>query len=314
MSPSPKRRAHDIIQRLLAAAGAGAPAEGGEVAAADYDWTAPCRFSPTELARLDQFARAAASGISDALGKLLRMKVELVSTGMTQHFAARLPQPETVHYWAELRQAGDPCGLIALTADVAVRWVAGLLGAEASSQRELSSVENDLLLDIATAVAGAFSQVAAGAGCQAFSSGEKLSKGEYSLPGNQAEDYCRFALAAAGADAEPCVSLLVRGDLVAPAGGTGEQTPPMPPEEVRKSILCHLEDVPIAATVRLGRAKILVRELVELEAGDVLLIDTKDGQQVELLVQERSASWGFPAVCKGRYALQIGSLPVQPQG
>ena len=98
MSPSPKRRAHDIIQRLLAAAGAGAPAEGGEVAAADYDWTAPCHFSPAELARLDQFARAAASGISDALGKLLRMKVELVSTGMTQHFAARLPQPETVHY------------------------------------------------------------------------------------------------------------------------------------------------------------------------------------------------------------------------
>ena len=84
MSQSPTQTDHHIIQRLLAAAGSGAPAEGGEVVATDYDWTAPCRFSPAELARLDQFAQAAARGISDALGELANMVAGVAKTTLAE--------------------------------------------------------------------------------------------------------------------------------------------------------------------------------------------------------------------------------------
>ena len=260
----------EIIQRLLAAAGSNAPAAGQapQDEAVDYDWTSPARFVRAQLAKLEELAAGAASEISQALSRLLGGKLEFVPAGLTQQFAVALREAsaEANEYWVTLTRDGEPCGLIALSGENAIGWVCRLLGgadAAAAPDRELSALESALLLDVVAALAEALSR-AVGAG-PAFTRGETVARGRYSLPGDDAAEYCKVALAPAEAQENPSVALVVASDVLESVVGGASQTAHRSPEDIRRDLLAALQAVPVPATAWLGQADIPMRELVALE-------------------------------------------------
>lgn len=319
MSHGPSQTDRHIVQRLLEAARsgsrAGAAKDAGRVEAADYDWTAPCRFVPAQLAKLDAFAEALAASLSQALGGLMGGELEFVPAGRTQHFAAGLRASaegdQAKEYWVELLHDETQCGLIAVSAGAAMGWVARLLGSKESApnvERDLSALESALLLDVLAAMTEAFS-VAAEAGGAAFSRGETVSKGSYSLPGDEGTEYCRIALAPAGEGQAASISFVVASDALEPLAGGRPQSPARSSRDVSKDVLALLERASMVATGMLGTAELPMREVMALEAGDVLLIAKRTGEPIDLVVQGRVVSRALPVTSGGRYALQIVEGP-----
>ena len=56
--------------------------------------------------------------------------------------------------------------------------------------------------------------------------------------------------------------------------------------------LTALSEVPLQVTVRLGSARLTLRELLELEQGSVLLLDRQVGDPAEIMVGDRVVALG----------------------
>jgi hypothetical protein len=77
----------EVWRRLLEAAGTQPPAP-PDPSVKDYDWTAPNRFTPAQLAALATAAGELAASLSTALTGVLKTAVALSAEGLTQHYGA----------------------------------------------------------------------------------------------------------------------------------------------------------------------------------------------------------------------------------
>ncbi|NLG85997.1 MAG: flagellar motor switch protein FliM [Firmicutes bacterium] len=75
-------------------------------------------------------------------------------------------------------------------------------------------------------------------------------------------------------------------------------------QEILRQRLIHTK-VPI--TARLGHAKITVRELLNLQIGDVIELDTRVGNDILLLIGSQPKFWGCPGRVGGRLGLKISA-------
>lgn len=306
----------EMLRRLIEAAGASAPVDGDKVEAADYDWSAPRVFTPSQLQKLEEFTKLAAEGMSRGLTALFRCDdVVVQAAGLTQHYASNLraSAAELAEYCVPIsNEGGRQCGLITLPAANAVEWVGRRLGnpaVDAAGGRELSDLENDLLLDIARVLTEAFSEVSRQSGGGAFRHVEKISKGDYDLPGGDGEPYLKMAFRPGESEANSAVSFIVGGDVLEPLAATAAQGGGLSAEDVRRALLGHLEQASVIATAELGNAAVTMREIMSLETGDVVLIQKKVGEPMELAVQGRKVLSGFPVKSSGRYAVRVAALP-----
>ncbi len=345
MSPETTHIEAAVLERLLSRAAAGPAGAGEDVPVAEYDWTVPNLFVPAQLKRLDDFGKRAAEVVSEGLKTLLRDDLRLLAAPIRQHYALALRRrlSGTTDYCIPLAVAeGQRCGLFQLPLRNALSWVDRLLGgglarAEEEYLRELSTVEQQLLWDIVATVTAALSAASRQAGGPAFEYADTVSSGEADLPGQDADGYCLLAFrsrpsespdagegaageeAAAGPAATLGASLLLRSDVLEPiALGAAGAAAPEPAGETRKKLLAHLERVDVAAAARLGKIHVPMRDILALEPGDVLVMDTGLAEPIELLAEGAVVLSGFPARCGGRYAMKItaagGSGDADPTG
>jgi flagellar motor switch protein FliN/FliY len=73
-----------------------------------------------------------------------------------------------------------------------------------------------------------------------------------------------------------------------------------------------LMDVELAATLRFGQKRLLLREILELSSGAVVELDRQVHEPVELLVDDRTIARGELVVVDGNYGLRVSEV-VTPQ-
>ncbi len=76
-------------------------------------------------------------------------------------------------------------------------------------------------------------------------------------------------------------------------------------ERFAEALAREVEQVPVELRGIYGRTKIPFAKLLELQAGDVLLLDTDEGKPVPLVVQGREKLRGTPSVSGGSLALVV---------
>ena len=284
--------------------------------AVDYDWTRPCRFTHAGLRKLNDFAQQAAEQVSRGLGAKLREDVRFEPEPVAQYYAPALLKAAegAVQYSIALAQQGaSPCGAIAFPQAAAIAWVQKLLGSagdEASTDRELSSLETALLLDLAGTIAEAFSATAQAAGGPALVPSGQVIKGNYPLPQGQALEFCKIAFRQAG-DGGAEVALVILSDRLLPVAGAqvSRQTGPSQADQ-RQHVRGHLDRVAVRAEAWLGTAQVAMCDVMALAPGDVLLLERKVDEPIGLSVQGNVVLQGFPVACDGRNALKV----VRPAG
>jgi flagellar motor switch protein FliM len=300
----------DLLLRLMRA-GAGRRPARQQVQAADYDWKTPHRFTGARREHLDQLAKRLTEKASAKLSAMFGAKLALAAEPVTEHYASELSGSEAQGsaYSVELTgEGGAAKGAIRIPAPTAVAWVGRLLGGSgaAGSDRDLSALEMDLLLDIFARLTEAVCTALADSGGKPVSRGARASK-DGRLPGQDCDEYCRILLRPAGAQDDSGVSFLLLSDLLEgmSAGGREEAAPP--PAELRQRIIGHLGTSPVLVTAHLGQSQVTMRDILALEAGDVLVLPQTFEDPVSVTVAGKAAFTGLLASCEGRYSLHITS-------
>ena len=311
-----------VVRTLLEAiARGGASAPSGE-AVADYDWDSPCSFGLTEAASLDEFATALAEAMSQGMSSLLQGQVvNVTSAGFREVYAAQLAQAggQGGVYGVEVTDERDrTIGAIELGSSGVRYLMASLLGGALTGEAgaiELTAVETDLLLEVVDAVVKALAQAVSKRGGGALKSRWKLACPPQVPADEPSREYCRVAFKLDPSRPEAELVLTVQGGILLAACGGGKQVTAKPVEETRKWLRHYVEGGMVAAPVQLASTNVPVRDLVDLQEGDVLILATRINDPVFLMVEGRPLLQGLPVDCEGHYGLRVtGRVPAPKAG
>ena len=75
------------------------------------------------------------------------------------------------------------------------------------------------------------------------------------------------------------------------------------PEEVSKAILRHIEQIQVNVTAQLASTQLTFNQVLNLQVGDILLLDKRVDEPMELMVDGRRVYYGLPAKSGDRYAV-----------
>ena len=294
---------NDAVDLLMRNAPQASADEGAQ--ARDFDWTTPCGFEPQALVKLQELADQAAVGIRAALSATCNQDLSLAALPLQQHFEATLrAKPPESMYVAPMTSGGEPAGFVVLRGADAIGWVNSLLGGSSGvgEARELSNLESDLLLDAVSAVLHAIS-TAMGLGEQSVLRHAGKVMQSYPLPAQESGmEYCELSFGLPD-EPTPVLSLMAHSPALLPA--TGQQPQTLAPQEMRKAMLAHLDWAPVVGSAWIGHAVLPMRDMIALQEGDVLVLDTQITQPVEFVVQGRPVLKAVLALCEGNYALQV---------
>jgi len=295
------------METLLKAVGAARSADPG-APTVDMDWSSPCRYSRAQLGRLEDSGRRLAGKLSQSLGGLLNCTLAVELEGLTQQYQRQLPQAMAGTYRAALAgEGGADCGFVALAAQTALTWVGQLLGIAASAgkaERELSSLELSLLLDIVARIVEPLSSLLAGAGASPVQPGTQVVR-EWPSAGG-VEEYCRFAFRLDASQKDPAVFVVLPSSLMdGLADGGAKSAAATSPKETSKHMLAYVESASIEGQVWLGSGAVPMKDLVALESGDIVLIQRRVDEPIEFTVQGRVMLLGYLTQADGNYALQV---------
>ncbi len=280
------------------------------VDAADYNWTCPHHFTATQHDRLSAFAKQVAERLAEAMAAILRVEISFEAAEVVECYAdAVSPDEEKAYHAPLLDTAGEPCGMVCLPAALAAGWVGNLLGGSGSSKGEdgeLSSLETALLLDIVAAMVRTASAASQQAGGPALQHDGALTSLEEAFPPRDGDELCRFSFRLAGDQDNAQFTFFMRSGFLESVAEPSRRKKAAPSnQETRARILKRIQAAPVTVAAQLGAAAISLRDLMSLEAGDVVVLRSRVGETITLAVGEQVVLRGIPAVCKGRYAVQV---------
>ena len=342
MTPQGTYSERDVVAMLVAAARARA-AHGTEIQqeqADEYDWNRPCRYLPEQLTEVERLGRRCAAAVSDTLAEVCGADTVFEPVGgISQYYARQLvgdDEDDESLYVVDLADAdGNLTAVCTISAKIGVEWVSRLLGGQgdAADQRDLSDLEADLLVDVVGRIAQAIASVEGPAGALPIGRAQKVSKGPLSLGGDGSEEYCRLALRqrppedpsedeeqaegpdqAPEAEGPPGLCLLIASTVVDVAMDLAESgTAAMTPQRTRHAMTAHLGRVAVTAAVRAGCAHVTMRDLMSLQPGDVMPLERRSDEPVEVVIGDKTMLYGNIVRCDGQYAVQIVAW-AQPTG
>jgi flagellar motor switch protein FliM len=301
------------MQQLLIAVGSKPQEDAAQIEATEYNWHEPHCFSSEQLVKLDDFAERAATAVAEKLSDFCRTQFDVTVTSTTQHFADEfLNQPsdgEQKDYYLPFGSDPEhPCGLLGMPEQTALIWATQLLGdseSEKDSGRALSQLEESLLLDLTSALVEVFSGLHTT--CDFHPAGSIVS-GQWPLELHGTEELCKIAFDIKKADSEDGSGvhfLMPCRNLEPVVGKITQAADKFSAGEISRAVLSHLQEIPVTVTAQLASTTLTFEEMMNLQANDILLLDKKVDQPVELIVDDRSVCYGWPAKSAGSYAVTI---------
>ncbi len=301
------------IQQLLKAVGSGPMEDMPQVESTEYNWHEPHYFNSEQLLKLGYFAEAVAVAMAQKFSKFCRSEFNVTVASIAQYyvheFLSRLSDNEQRDYYMPFGTNQERmCGLIGIPQQEALNWAIQLLGDSQSDKeqdRDLSQLEESLLLDLLSALVEVFSGLD-----ESFDvhSTRSIVKGHWPLEMESTEELCKISFNVKKADLEKSFEiyfLILCSELGPVTGKTARDSSEFSAEHVSKMILGHLQEIPVLVTGQLASALLPFEEIMDLQAGDILLLDKRVDQPAELIVGGQTVYYGYPAKSEGKYAVTI---------
>ncbi|MHC4552271.1 MAG: FliM/FliN family flagellar motor switch protein [Planctomycetota bacterium] len=298
------------IQQLLAAVGVRSQEDtGADADAPEYDWRQCQYFGLAQMQRLSEFSEQVATGCGEVFTRLFNRPFEVSIVSTTQQFVKELydPQAESTDYAVGFgASADDSFGFVLVDRPTAMAWTGQLLGgsSEAEEERELSTLEESLLVDIAGNVVAAFS--ASYTPANLFAS-TQTSCGQWPVDWDGEDEVFKITFQVKPQDAEEGRqgSILVKCSQLDAVAGQDAAGQTLSGDQVRDIVLGHISDIPVPITAKLGTVKVDLADVLGMEVDDILILDKKVNEPVELLLGQTPFRYGRPAQSEGNYAISI---------
>ncbi len=305
------------IQQLLAAVGAKPTEDAEQIETTDYNWHEPHCFNSEQLGRLESFTRKVALKAAEKLAGSHNSKFDVTVVSTTQHFADELLDQlsgnEQGDYYIPFGVNQERLsGLVGIPDQTAFIWATQLLGdskPEEDSKKDLSQLEESLLLDLASGLVDAFSSPYST--CE-FRPAGSIIKGQWPLDLQGTDELCKISFEAKKADSEDSSGayFLITCEKLLPivtkaAQGAGDFSD----EDISNAILEHLNEMRVSAMAQLASTVLTFEEMMNLQVDDILLLDRRIDEPVELIVDDLTICYGWPSKSSGQYALVITEDP-----
>jgi len=310
------------IQQLMMAVGSKPAEDTAQVEATEYNWQEPHYFSSEQLVKLGFFTKSAAGAMAQKFSRFFRNGYSVTVASTTQHyvqeFLGTLSDGEQGDYYIafgdEKESANGGCGLVGMPEQAAHNWAKQLLGDSESDKEpggDMTQLEESLLLDLVSALLEAFS-----GNNKSFDlhAAKNISKGQWPLEMEGTEELCKITFDVKKADSEngsKFYFLILCSKLGPVTGIAGQDSVDFSTEEVSKAILGHLNDMSVLITGQLATTVLTFEEILDLQVDDILVLDKRIDEPVELIVGDRAFYYGFPAKSAGKYAVTIMNVATE---
>ncbi|MCP4613747.1 MAG: hypothetical protein GY845_34090 [Planctomycetes bacterium] len=315
MSVGAKNLSKEKIHQLLIAVGSGPLEDTSGIKATEYNWNQPHYFDRKQLNRLDDFTKRVARSMSVKFVDFFHSEFDVNVVSIEQHFAAKLVDQamesgQNDYYLAFGNDQEHSFGLISIPTQTAFVWATQLLGDPESevedTGRDLSQLEESLLLDLLSALIKAFSQK----NCD-FKPSKNIARRLIPIELKGTEELCKISFDVKKADQEKASEayiLILSSKLESVVGKAEEAVGSFSADDISKAILGHMQKMPIFITAQLASTVLTLKEIMSLEVGDILLLDKKVNEPIELITSGRTALLGQPARLSGKNAVVITEL------
>ena len=315
MSRAANNLSKEKIQQLLTAVGSGPKEDTTGIEATEYNWNKPHCFDRKQLNKLDNFTKKVAKAMTVKFVDFCHSQFDVTIVSTKQHFAAELVDQaiesgQDDYYLAFGTDQSHPCGLISIPTKTAFIWATQLLGdpesEEEDSGRDLSLLEESLLLDLFSALIEVFSQK-----IWDFQPAGNIVRRLLPLELKGTEELCKITFDVKKTDQEKSSEayfLILCSELETVVGKAEQTVGRFSAEDISKAILGHIQQMPVCITAQLASMVLTLEEIMTLEVGDILLLDKKVDEPIELITSGRTALLGRPAKLAGKHAMVITEL------
>jgi len=315
MSVGAKNLSKEKIHQLLIAVGSGPLEDTTGIKATEYNWNQPHYFDRKQLNRLDDFTKRVARSMSVKFVDFFHSEFDVNVVSIEQHFAAKLVDQamesgQNDYYLAFGNDQEHSFGLISIPTQTAFVWATQLLGDPESeveeTGRDLSQLEESLLLDLLSALIKAFSQK----NCD-FLPSKSIARRLIPIDLKGTEELCKISFNVKKAEQEKAAEayiLILSSKLESVVGKAEEAVGSFSADDISKAILGHMQKMPVYITAQLASTVLTLKEIMSLEVGDILLLDKKVNEPIELITSGRTALLGQPARLSGKNAVVITEL------
>ena len=307
-----KKLTYGMLQQLIGAARDQA-SEHPELDVEEYDWLKPYHFNPEQLAMLDVFGKKIESFLTETFTNHCQGEFNTEISSITQQFAHTLaeitPTERQNNFFLPFTFEDKICGFLNIPAQSAVSLVGHMLrdfDNAGEPDRKLSQLEETILLDIAAVIVEALGEAFKDNTDTTVHPANYLVKGEWPLRDADTEHLTTIAFAVEHAQAAIEAEFTILSGALEPIAGIKPKPGPEPsPQALSNMIMQHMHKVPIDVDAQLCSASISLDDVMSLAVGDVVLLDKKTANPLDLLLNHRKCFQAYPATSLGRYAIVV---------
>lgn len=297
------------IQQLLTAVGSRpGSCSHADVDARPFDWKQPRYYDLEQLSNLRSFARGVADECKTVFSRLYQDDVEVSVVSVEQCFWDHFAQPNSTECYRMTfgLDPQNPYGLVHIPDASASVWIGHILGTSELTKEDgkLSELDESFLTDIAGDLTGAISRV--------WHNDVRLNKevydGQIPLKLTGSDELLMFSLEVSNGDSDETpasAAFLICCDKLRAVAEKNRDVKKAPAVDTAQIMRQHIQRLTVPLTVTLGRAALPFREILNLEVDDIVILDNKVTDAVEVALGSRNIFHGRPARTGGYHAVVI---------
>ena len=306
----------DRIQQLINAVGSMPQADDSSIESTDFNWNEPRYFNKEQIAKLDRFAQNVGIYLSDSFASFCRNEYEVEVKSIIQHYAGEFIVQENEgkkndYYLLFGSGSGKEYGVLEIPEHTAILWSKQLLGDSDSNEeqeKQLSQLEESILYDLSSVLVNVLSNAN---NKIETSPSDNLVSGQFPLNIKGTEEVCRISFSIKNSDTKvqteasfiiPCTRL----EIV--TGSNKQLHSESSGRDYSQLILSHLESTNVCLMAQIACSQLSFEEMMNLQVNDVIMLDKKIDEPIELIIDGRAFGYGWPAKSEGHYAIKIAAI------
>lgn len=288
--------------------------EGPAPDAETVDWAVPHRFHREAVEAMGLFSAKLAGHLEKSLHLISGLAFEVTAEGVHERYAERLftqvIQEQPQNYYLPLTLSGKgQVGFISMPFETAAILVGCMLRdpeAGIGKDEQMSALAESILLDAAAALAEAIAAGFGEYGRTTLEKADRLVYLDWPVRFKGLEDLCQFEFKAVREKTTLTLTLTVLDEMIAdiarlegPFGRTEEKKEN--PERITK----RMHGTPMRVAALLSSALMTLNDILTLEEGDVVMLDRKITEPIDVMVNGKLCFCGWPAMQAGRRAVLV---------
>lgn len=288
------------------------PAEKPDIETSDYDFTIPHRFMPAQQQTLEDIAKTLHSLIAQSLSSSCNQTFEpaemTVSHDFTHKVTAAFAESQNT-YLLSLKDEHDvTCAYISLPIETSSLVIGYMLcdpTASPQPERKLSTLEESVLAEAIFAIADALTEQLAKTNIPALTKNIGFSIDTCPIEAEPTDDLTTFGFETKTANKSANINFIIKSALLSAAVGAKSKTISMSEHQTREAILENVSKMPVKLTAQLASGPMSLDDVLNLSVGDIVVLDKKIFEPLDLLVNNRAGFYGYPASSGGKCAVVI---------